>query len=112
MRAAVVVVALFGLSACGSAHRTRSSYSVKRVVSSFTANGVALHMAPWTCSTGFVCLDNGDGVQAYVFVGPKPGIQVSTLTLQPAHQTQKANLTVTWEGRYNKQVRNALRSLR
>ena len=105
---AAVVAALFVLSACGSAHRTQSDYSVKRVVSAFNAHGVALHMAT-TCSSGFVCLDNGDGVQAYVFVGPKSGIL--TLVSDSEHQANRANLTVTWEQRYRSQVRKALRSL-
>lgn len=70
-------------------------------------------MADWACSPGFVCLDNGDGVQAYVFVGRKSSKsgQFSSLTIAPPHQTDKGNVSVSWVGRYGKQVREALRSL-
>jgi hypothetical protein len=104
-----VIAALLVLSACGSAHRTQSDYSVKRVVSAFNAHGIALHMARGACGSGFVCLDNGDGVQVDVFVGPKSG-QLSVMS-SSEHRTNKANLTVTWEQRYRSQVRKALSSL-
>jgi hypothetical protein len=111
-----VLAALFGLSACGSAHRARSGYSVRRVVSAFTANGVTLHKAHGACSTGFVCLDSGDeGVQAYVFVGPKAGlIALGTGGVggDSTQETDKANVTVVWQRRYRKPVRTALQSLR
>jgi hypothetical protein len=110
IRALAVIAALFVLSACGSAHRTRSDYSVKRVVSAFNAHGVALHMGRGACGSGFVCLDNGDGVQVDVFVGPKSGQLVSVMS-SSEHRTNKANLTVTWEQRYRSQVRKALSSL-
>jgi hypothetical protein len=108
--ATAVIGALFVLSACGSAHRTQSDYSVKRVVSAFNAHGVALHMARGACGSGFVCLDNGDGLQVDVFVGPKSGELLSVVGASE-HRTNKANLTVMWEQRFRSQVRKALRSL-
>lgn len=81
---------------------------MKRLVSAFNAHGVALHMGRGAC--GSVCLDNGDGVQVDVFVGPKSGQLVSVMS-SSEHRTNKANLTVTWEQRYRSQVRKALSSL-
>ena len=67
-------------------------------------------MSHGPCSAGFVCLDNGDGVQADVFVGPKSGQLLSVMSSSEG-QTNRDNLTVTWEPRYRSQVRKALRSL-
>lgn len=67
-------------------------------------------MGRGACGSGFVCLDNGDGVQVDVFVGPKSGQLVSVMS-SSEHRTNKANLTVTWEQRYRSQVRKALSSL-
>jgi hypothetical protein len=64
----------------------------------------------------FVCLDNGaEGVQAFVFVGPKSGlIAIGTdgVDGDSTQQTDKANIAVMWQPGYSKQVRTALRSLR
>ena len=61
------------------------------------------------CSKGYVCLDDGAGVSADVFVRPKAGILVTVGNVPP---TEYRNVTVTSSRSHQKVVGAAIRTLR